>query len=118
MMRRSRLSIAVLAAAYVLSGAALAAEDIAGLTSRLSAGDRSVLVAALQRPDSQMMTIEGSANDVFWSALERMGLMQQHPVPKEMADKLAGTGVKPKIFSVTDKGTTEIPTLVEWARKP
>ena len=117
MVRASGWLIALVLAGNLLSGVAVGEEDLGRLVSGLSAGDRSVLVAALKTPDSQMMTIEGSANDAFWSALERMGLMQHHPLPLDMARSLEGTGVKPKMFSVTEKGQAQIPELFEWARR-
>jgi hypothetical protein len=104
--------IAALMAISLLGGAALSQENLELLASRLNAGDLAVLVTALMRPASRMMTTEGSANDAFWSALEKRGLMQQHPLPADMARELKSAGVAPKIFSVTEEGHAELPDLL------
>ncbi len=87
-------------------------ENIHVLARRLSAGDISTLRAALQRPGAQMMTAKDSANDGLWSALAAQGLMREEPLPPEMAAKLQGTGLGLRIYSVTERGQTEIPSLL------
>lgn len=103
---------AALVAISLLGGAALSQEDLERLASRLSAGDLAVLVSALMGPASRVMTAEGSANDAFWSALAKLGLMHQHPLPEDVASELKGAGISPKIFSVTEQGHAEIPGLL------
>jgi hypothetical protein len=87
-------------------------DTLTRLANQLSAGDVSVLVEGLKSSDHQMLTTEGSPNDVFWSAAAELGLMQQVALPAEMAKKLEGTGLVLKIFSVTPRGQAELPALV------
>jgi hypothetical protein len=106
------LLAALLMVAVMAENAAADNDKIAELAGQLSAGDVSVLREGLKGPENHMMTTEGSANDLLWSALEQTGLMRELPVPDEMAENLEGTGVKFKIFSVTPRGMTEIADLV------
>ena len=87
------------------------------LARRLSPGDVSVLIYGVENPGIRMMTTGGSANDVFWSALEKLGLTEAHPLPNELAEELEATGITLRFFTVTPLGQTEIPTLLERTRK-
>jgi hypothetical protein len=67
----------------------------------MSRADLSVLKAALERPDSQMMTTVGSANEVLWQQFAHRGWATQLPAPPEMPASI-------RRYSLTDQGRTEV----------
>ncbi|HEX8166905.1 MAG TPA: hypothetical protein VF601_14115 [Beijerinckiaceae bacterium] len=71
----------------------------------LGAGDRSVLEAALQNPDSQMLTTEGSANHVLWSEMAQIGWMTELPLPEGFPEFC-------RIYALTEEGSSAIPDLI------
>lgn len=97
--------------------AGLDEESIDDLAQRLSPGDVSVLMYGVENPGTRMMTTEGSANDVFWSALERLGLTETHPLPEDLDGELAGAGIRLRFYTVTERGEAEIPALLQRKRK-
>jgi TPR repeat protein len=72
------------------------------LMDKLSSGDLSTMLASLDKPESRMMTVEGSANDVAWSEMVRLGWMNEPQL---------GTvpGVPAKVFTITDVGRMALP---------
>lgn len=96
--------------AILIGGATMSvaqpSNELDALVAKLSAGDRSVLRASLQRPagEAQMMTAEGSANHELWEALAARGWMVRLPVPKEFPPEL-----KFAIFALTATGHQQIP---------
>jgi hypothetical protein len=67
----------------------------------MSTADLSVLKAALARPDSQMMTTAGSANDVLWQQFSHRGWATQLAAPRELPASI-------RLYSLADKGRTEV----------
>lgn len=86
------------------------------LARRLSPGDVSVLMLGMADPDGKLMTTAGSANDIFWSALEELGLTEELAVPDDVAEELEDAGLTMKLYAVTLRGHAEIPALLERAR--
>jgi hypothetical protein len=70
--------------------------------SSLGAADRSVLVATVDTPDSQIATVRGSANDRFWSALQEWGLACETPLDIELPEQLRN--FQPRSFALTAPG--------------
>jgi|SRR5579862_2083280 len=68
----------------------------------LGAADRSVLVATVDTPDSQIATVRGSANDRFWSTLEEWGLAREMPLEIDLPEQLKS--FQPRSFALTAQG--------------
>ena len=75
------------------------------LLAALTAGDVSVTREAIKRPDSQVVTTPGSANDALWSELVRRGWMVEAKPP----DGLAGVV---KTFTFTRTGRQRLPEIL------
>ena len=81
------------------------------LMEKISAGDRSILVAMYQLPKEKdkaasMMTPEGSPNHALWAEMQKLGWMKESPlanVPEELAAKM-----KLLAFTVTPLGYEKI----------
>jgi hypothetical protein len=97
--------------------AGLDEENVEELAQRLNSGDVSVLLYGVENPGTRMMTTKGSANDVFWSALEKVGLTESHPVPDDIGGELEAAGITLRFYTVTEQGEAEIPALLERTRK-
>lgn len=80
------------------------------LAEKLSAGDKSVLVAMLGEgaaQDAVSMTSRGSPNDWFWAHLSKVGLMQERPdaVPEPLQAHVVA-------YAVTPTGKQTLPGLL------
>jgi hypothetical protein len=76
---------------------------------RLSPGDISILLAALKTPEAQALTIEGSANFVMWTNLERLGWARR---VKPVIPALLATS-HPAFFVLTAMGRDRLPAFLE-----
>lgn len=79
----------------------------------LSAGDKSVLISALQDPEPVMMTSKGSPNDRFWQKLAEWGWMEQTQLPDAFAKSPHGRTFV--TWTVTPVGRRHILELVRAA---
>lgn len=87
------------------------------LLRHLSASDLSVLQAAVGVPGSQIATVKGSANDVFWSRLVDLGLARELTLDIELPPQLSH--LRPKSFALTDEGGTAVRELLAgWQDAP
>lgn len=71
----------------------------------------------VENPGTRMMTTEGSTNDAFWSALAKLELTAEHPLPDDLAEELEATGIRLRFYTVTERGEAEIPALLQRTRK-
>jgi len=76
----------------------------------LTEADLSVLKAALDRPGSQMMTTAGSANEKLWERLKQREWARQVAKPQAMPEYI-------RLYELTDKGSTELPSLFAIPRR-
>ena len=79
------------------------------LVNALSAGDRSVLQASVDTPDSQIATVRGSANDRLWSKLAELTLAQEMPLELDIPPQLVN--FHPRCFALTAEGRA---LLSQW----
>lgn len=76
------------------------------LMRKLSKGDLSVLTGSLDKPGSEIMTVEGSKNHIVWSAMAKLGWMKElHR--DSMPDAAA------KLFRITDVGRIALPRALQ-----
>jgi hypothetical protein len=83
------------------------------LLRQLTPGDRSVLQAAAQTPDSQIATVENSQNDQFWSRLVEFGLAEEMTLDVDIPPALSD--LRPKSFRLTVAGREVVPDLLKRA---
>lgn len=86
-------------------------EALAAQISSLSAADRSVLVACVDTPDSQMATVCGSANERFWSTLQAWGLAREMPLEIDLPEQLRN--FRPRAFALTAQGRELLAELLQ-----
>ena len=77
-------------------------QQLEELVNALSAGDRSVLQASVDTPDSQIATVRGSANDRLWSKLVELTLAREMPLELEIPPQLVN--FHPRCFALTAEG--------------
>jgi hypothetical protein len=97
---------------FSLGNSVQAEPDVAPLVAALSAGDRSVLDAAVARDNADLMTTEGSANFALWSAFAAKGWMTLKEDPQG-----GPIGLKLKTFALTDAGRQAIPGMLRTGGK-
>jgi hypothetical protein len=104
---------AALTGAALSSGWARAGDDeLPALIAALDSHGIAVLQESLGKPDTLLMTSDGSANHAVWSAFAARGWMTE-------SDAYGGgpVGVKLKTFSITPDGLAKIPAVLDAARK-
>lgn len=77
------------------------------LFNTLSKGDKSTVVAILQRPGAALLTTKCSNNDLFWTHLSLIGLSGE--APDAVPAALAETG---RAFELTEQGSQTLPLLL------
>ena len=82
------------------------------LLRELKSSDMSILVAALQTPDSQIATVRNSANDKLWSRLVEMGFAIEVVLEVTFPPEL--THFQPKSFALTEQGRVALPELLRF----
>jgi hypothetical protein len=85
--------------------------ELLTLLQRVSAADRSVLLAMLETPDSQIATIKGTPNDVLWSQMVELGFALQMKLDLELPAALKH--VEPRSFALTASGRARMPELLQ-----
>lgn len=88
-------------------------QEVIDMLRSLKASDMSILEATLDTPDSQIATVRNSANDMLWSALERLGMAKEMVLDIEIPPALQN--FYPKSFAFTERGRTEMPRLLRLA---
>jgi len=88
--------------------------DLVGMVERLSPGDRSVLRATLETPDSQIATVRNSPNDLLWSKLVQLGFAREMTLEVDFPRVLKD--IQPKSFLLTEQGRIAISQLLGSAR--
>lgn len=81
------------------------------LLSNISAGDRSMLVVFYKHHSNQpsvFMTSKGSANDLLWSEMQKLGWMIEVPVNAKISAKIKNIFNQSKHFSITELGFENI----------
>jgi hypothetical protein len=78
----------------------------------LRASDMSLLIAALDTPDSQIATVANSQNDIFWSALAEYGLARELAWDPDVVQSVPR---RAKTFALTEEGRSALPRLVALA---
>jgi hypothetical protein len=76
---------------------------------RLSPGDISILYATLDKPDAMAATMEGSANFVLWTNLDRLGWSRRVRLPLPSL----GVNEQPAFFVLTGRGRERLPAFLE-----
>lgn len=89
---------------------AVAPQELIDLVQALSPGERSVLVATLETPNSQIATVRNTPNDRLWSKLVELGLAQEMALEINLPPALAH--VQPRSFALTELGRAELPQLL------
>jgi hypothetical protein len=92
---------------------AVDAQELVQLMQRLSPGERSVLVATLETPNSQIATVRNTPNDRLWSKMVELGLAQERTLEIDLPPALKH--VQPRSFALTELGRAEIPTVIDLA---
>lgn len=87
-----------------------ATDELRRLLQGLSAGDRSVLAATLQTPNSQIATVRGSPNDLLWSKLVELGFAQEKVLEIDLPSALKH--VQPRSFALSEAGRAALPALL------
>jgi hypothetical protein len=80
------------------------------LMQRLSPGERSVLVATLETPNSQIATVRNTPNDRLWSKMLELGLAQELALEIDLPPALRH--VQPRSFALTELGRAQLPELL------
>lgn len=89
--------------------------DFLHLFSNISAGDRSMLVSFYKNHSTSpavFMTAEGSANDLLWSEMQKLGWMIEVPIQAEIAEMYKKLERRSKHFSITELGFDKIKQLL------
>jgi hypothetical protein len=85
-------------------------QELLQLVQRLSPGERSVLVATLETPDSQIATVRSTPNDRLWSKMVELGLAQEMTLEIDLPPALQH--VQPRSFALTDLGRARVRQLL------
>jgi len=86
----------------------VATRALEGLLQRLSPGDRSLLAATLETPDSQVATIRDTPNDLLWSRLVELGFARELVLDMPPASK----HIQPRSYALTTPGRAAIAALL------
>lgn len=84
------------------------------MVERLSPGDRSVLRATLETPDSQIATVRDSPNDVLWSKMVELGFAREMTLEVDFPRALKD--IQPRSFLLTEQGRIAMSQLLGSAR--
>ena len=87
--------------------------ELVWMVERLSPGDRSVLRATLETPDSQIATVKDSPNDVLWSKMVELGFAREMTLEIDLPAALQH--IQPRSFSLTELGRTTMSQLLAIA---
>jgi anti-sigma-K factor RskA len=85
-------------------------KELVQLMQRLSPGERSVLVATLETPNSQIATVRDTPNDRLWSRMVELGLAQEMTLEVNLLTALKH--MQPRSFALTELGRAKIPGLL------
>lgn len=88
--------------------------ELVWMVERLSPGDRSVLRATLETPDSQIATVKDSPNDVLWSKMVELGFAREMTLEIDFPRALKE--IQPKSFLLTEQGRLAMGQLLGSAR--
>ena len=88
--------------------------DLVWMVERLSPGDRSVLRATLETPDSQIATVRNSPNDVLWTKMVELGFARDMTLEIDFPQALKQ--IQPKSFLLTEQGRIAMSQLLGSAR--
>jgi hypothetical protein len=88
--------------------------ELVWMVERLSPGDRSVLQATLETPDSQIATVRDSPNDVLWTKLVEFGFAREMTLEIDFPQVLKR--IQPKSFLLTEQGRAAMSQLLGSAR--
>jgi len=88
----------------------VAPRELEGLLQRLSPGDRSVLAATLDTPDSQIATVRDTANDRLWSRLVELGFARELVLDIDLPPALKH--IQPRSYAFTTPGRAAIAELL------
>ena len=80
----------------------VARQGLEALLRRLSPGDRSVLEATLETPDSQIATVRETPNDALWSRLVELGYAREMVLDIELPPALQH--IQPRCYALTEPG--------------
>src|SRR3954468_8888355 len=89
------------------------ADELLQLLRGLRASDRSVLLASLATPGSQIATVVGSPNALFWSKLETLGFATEVPLEIDLPPERRH--ILPTSFSLTELGRRALPEILKRA---
>lgn len=93
------------------------------LFNNLSAGDKSAVVAVLQRPDGILLITKCSNNDLFWTHISLVGMSEVKPeaIPSGLP---AAQTKKFRAYRLTTSGYQRLPSFLrmvraqQWAPQP
>jgi hypothetical protein len=88
--------------------------ELVWMVERLSPGERSVLRATLETPDSQIATVRDSANDVLWTKMVELGFARDMTLEIDFPQALKQ--IQPKSFLLTEQGRIAMSQLLGSAR--
>ena len=88
--------------------------ELVWMVERLSPGDRSVLRATLDTPDSQIATVRDSPNDVLWTRMVELGLAREMTLEIDFPQALKQ--IQPKSFLLTGQGRIAMGQLLGSSR--
>ena len=88
--------------------------ELVWMVERLSPGDRSVLRATLETPDSQIATVRDSPNDVLWTRMVELGFARDMTLEIDFPQALKQ--LQPKSFLLTEQGRLAMSQLLGSAR--
>jgi hypothetical protein len=88
--------------------------ELVWMVERLSPGDRSVLRATLDTPDSQIATVRDSPNDVLWTKMVELGFAREMTLEIDFPRALKQ--IQPKSFLLTEQGRIAMAQLLASSR--
>jgi hypothetical protein len=88
--------------------------ELVWMVERLSPGDRSVLRATLDTPDSQIATVRDSPNDVLWTKMVELGFAREMTLDIDFPRALKQ--IQPKSFLLTEQGRIAMGQLLASSR--
>jgi hypothetical protein len=88
--------------------------ELVGMVEQLSPGDRLVLRATLETPDSQIATVRDSPNDVLWTKMVQLGFARDMTLEIDFPQVLKQ--IQPKSFLLTEQGRIAMSQLLGSAR--
>jgi hypothetical protein len=94
----------------IMDSNAVDTQELLQLMQRLSPGERSVLAATLETPDSQIATVRNTANDRLWSKMVELGLAQEMTLEINLPPALQH--VQPRSFALTELGRVKVRQLL------